>query len=99
MGFPLETISYAMADNIEGPWTFMGELTGMATDSFTIHPGVTDFKGKTYLFYHNSTLSLDGYGPATGRRSVCVDEMFYNPDGSIRPVVQTRAGINGSLGD
>lgn len=99
MGFPLETISYAMADNIEGPWTFMGELTGMAKDSFTIHPGVIDFKGKTYLFYHNSTLSLDGYGPATGRRSVCVDEMFYNPDGSIRPVVQTRAGINGSLGD
>ena len=93
MGHPLETISYAMADNVEGPWTFMGELTGMAKDSFTIHPGVIEFKGKNYLFYHNSTLSIDGYGPATGRRSVCVDEMFYNPDGTIKPVVQTRAGI------
>ncbi len=93
MGEHLESISYAMADNIEGPWTFMGELTGMAKDSFTIHPGVIDYKGRSYLFYHNSTLSLDSYGPATGRRSVCVDEMFYNEDGSIRPVIQTTKGI------
>jgi hypothetical protein len=82
-----------MAENIEGPWTNMGELSGMAEDSFTIHPGVIDYKGKSYLFYHNSTLSLEGYGPATGRRSICVDEMFYNADGSIRPVIQTKAGI------
>ena len=93
MGPGRETISYAMAENLEGPWTNMGELSGMAKDSFTIHPGVIDYKGKSYLFYHNSTLSLDGYGPATGRRSICVDEMFYNADGTIRPVVQTRAGI------
>lgn len=83
-----ETISYAMADNIEGPWTFMGEVTGQAKDSFTIHPGVVDYKGKSYLFYHNSTISIDGYGPATGRRSVCFAEMQYNADGTIVPVVQ-----------
>ena len=94
MGGELESISYAMADSVEGPWTFMGELTGMAKDSFTIHPGVIDYKGKSYLFYHGSLLSLYGYGPATGRRSVCVDEMIYNPDGTIRPVIQTEAGIS-----
>ena len=84
-----ETISYAMAPEVTGPWTYKGMITGTAKDSFTIHPGIVDFKGHTYLFYHNSTLSLHGYGPATGRRSVCVDEMFYNPDGTIRPVTQT----------
>ena len=84
-----ETISYAMAPEVTGPWTFKGEITGRAKDSFTIHPGIVDFKGHTYLFYHNSTLSLHGYGPATGRRSVCVDEMFYNPDGTIQPVTQS----------
>ncbi|MBR5729900.1 MAG: family 43 glycosylhydrolase [Prevotella sp.] len=84
-----ETISYAMAPEVTGPWTFQGELTGPAQSSFTIHPGIVDFQGHTYLFYHNSTVSLHGYGPATGRRSVCYDEMFYNPDGTIRPVVQT----------
>ena len=86
MGQGRETISYAMAENIEGPWTCMGELSGMAEDSFTIHPGVIDFNGKSYLFYHNSTLSLDGYGPATGRRSICVDEMHYNEDGTIQTI-------------
>ena len=89
MGRRGETISYAMASEVTGPWTFRGELTGPAKDSFTIHPGVVDFQGHSYLFYHNSTLSLNGYGPATGRRSVCCEEMFYNPDGTIRPVVQT----------
>ena len=93
MGPGRETISYAMADNVEGPWEFKGELTGMAKDSFTIHPGVIDYKGHSYLFYHNSTVSIDGYGPATGRRSVCFDEMFYNPDGTIKPVVQHVEGI------
>ena len=91
MGPGRETLSYAMASNILGPWEFKGQLTGMPEDSFTIHPGVIDFNGTSYLFYHNSTLSLNGYGPATGRRSVCVDELVYNNDGSIRPVTQTRS--------
>ena len=94
MGEGGETISYAMAPAIEGPWTFMGELSGPAKDSFTIHPGIIDYKGHSYLFYHNSTLSLEGYGPATGRRSVCVDELFYNPDGSLQHVEQTEIGIS-----
>lgn len=94
MGRGSETISYAMAPEVTGPWESKGELTGMAESSFTIHPGVIDFKGKSYLFYHNSTLSLNGYGPATGRRSVCVDEMVYNPDGTIQTVVQTKEGVS-----
>ena len=89
MGQGGETISYAMAPTVTGPWEFKGELTGPAKDSFTIHPGVIDFQGHSYLFYHNSTLSLEGYGPATGRRSICVDELFYNEDGTMRPVIQT----------
>ena len=88
MGKNMETISYAMARSLDGPWEFKGELMGEAKDSFTIHPGVIDYKGKSYLFYHNSTLSLEGYGPATGRRSVCVAEIMYNPDGTIRTVYQ-----------
>ncbi len=94
MGRGRETLSYAMAPSIAGPWTSMGECSGMAKDSFTIHPGVVEFKGRNYLFYHNATLSLDGYGPATGRRSVCVDELFYNPDGTIQYIEQTKTGIS-----
>lgn len=84
-----ETISYATAPSMLGPWSFQGELTGQAKDSFTIHPGIISYKGKDYLFYHNSTLSLHGYGPATGRRSVCVDLLHYNADGTMQRVEQT----------
>ncbi len=94
MGTGRENLSYSVAGSIQGPWDYKGPLTGMAEDSYTIHPGIVDFDGKSYLFYHNGTLSLDGYGPATGRRSVCVDELMYTADGSIRPVEQTRAGVS-----
>lgn len=94
MGKGGETISYATANNITGPWTFQGELTSNAKDSFTIHPGLIKFKGKDYLFYHNSTLSLNGYGPATGRRSVCVDRLKYNKNGTMQKVIQTQKGVS-----
>jgi beta-xylosidase len=83
MGNHLETISYAMAPSVEGPWTFAGELLGEQKDSFTTHPGIIDYKGKSYLFYHGTSLSLDGYGPATGRRSICFTEIYYDQEGKI----------------
>ena len=70
-----------------------GRTFGNGRGQFYDPSGVIDYKGESYLFYHNSTLSLDGYGPATGRRSICVDRMYYNEDGTIRPVIQTKAGI------
>lgn len=89
-----ETISYATATSMEGPWTPQGELTGMAENSFTIHPGIAEFNGKWYLFYHNAVLTLDGHAGAIGRRSVCVDELHYNEDGTMKPVVQTKKGVS-----
>jgi hypothetical protein len=56
--------------------------------AFTNHPGVVDFKGKTYLFYHNAALpGGDGF-----KRSVCVDELKFNPDGSVPMLQPTREG-------
>lgn len=88
-----ENIAYATAPAVEGPWTPQGELSGMAENSFTIHPGIAEFQGKWYLFYHNATLTVDGHAGAIGRRSVCVDELHYNPDGTMQTVIQTKKGI------
>ena len=88
-----EVIAYATAEKITGPWTYRGQVTGSARNSFTIHPAVVDFKGRTFLFYHNAALSINGEGGALGRRAVCVDEMFFNEDGTIKPVRQTDTGI------
>lgn len=93
MGQGRENICYATASSMEGPWTPQGELTGMAENSFTIHPGIIEFNDKWYLFYHNATLTLDSIGGAIGRRSVCVDELHYNSDGTMKFVEQTKEGI------
>lgn len=85
-----EAIDYAMSKSIMGPWEHKGQLTGGAENSFTIHPGIAEFKGQNYLFYHNATLTIDGHKGAIGRRSVCVDKFSYNPDGTMTFVNQTK---------
>lgn len=84
-----ETISYATAPSMKGPWTPHGELTGPAENSFTIHPGIIEFNGEWYLFYHNASQEIDGHKGAIGRRSVCVDTLRYDADGLMLPVRQT----------
>jgi len=79
-----------------GPWTYQGELTGQTRNSYTIHPGIIDdFKGQSYLFYHNGELTLpDGQAGNGNRRSVTIDYLYYDADGRMWPVTQTAAGIS-----
>lgn len=84
-----EMIEYCTAPSATGPWTYRGIIQENVTNSFTTHPGIIDFKGKSYFFYHNGSLPTGG----SYRRSICVDYMYYNEDGTIRPVVQTDAGV------
>jgi beta-xylosidase len=53
-----EHVSYSTAPSITGPWTYRGLLTGPAKNSFTIHPGIVQFKKNWYLFLHNATLDI-----------------------------------------
>lgn len=89
-----EQISYATAENITGPWTHRGRVTGSAKNSFTIHPGIIEFKNQWYFFYHYAGMALDGVKGGLGRRAVCVEYLHHEPDGSIRPIEQTTAGIS-----
>ncbi|RYX86131.1 hypothetical protein EON83_02615 [bacterium] len=89
-----EKICYATAPTMAGPWTYQGILTGFAQNSYTIHPAIIDFKGQSYLFYHNATLTLGGESGAIGRRSVCAEYLYYNADGTIKPIVQTTEGVS-----
>jgi beta-xylosidase len=89
-----EQIGYATAEKITGPWTPRGKLTGPARNSFTIHPGIIEFKGRWYFFYHFAGLTLHGQKGALGRRAVCIEYLDYNPDGTIKPITQTEAGVS-----
>ncbi|PLK24561.1 glycoside hydrolase [Porphyrobacter sp. TH134] len=88
-----ERVSYATATTPLGPWTYRGELTGSGEGSFTIHPGIAEFKGQWYLFLHNAALTIGDRKGALGRRAVTVEHLSYDADGLMRPVIQTAAGI------
>lgn len=88
-----EQLSYATAESMTGPWTYRGLITGPAENSFTIHPGVIEFGGQWYLFYHYAGMALGGERGGLGRRAVCVEYLYHAADGSIRPVAQTAGGV------
>lgn len=84
-----EMIEYATSKNIQGPWQYRGILAENAPKSFTIHPGVIDFKGKTYFFYHNGELPQGG----SYRRGICLEYLYFNKDGSMKKIIQTKEGV------
>ncbi|MET4897174.1 glycoside hydrolase family 43 protein [Sphingomonadaceae bacterium jetA1] len=88
-----ERIAYATATSMQGPWTYRGLITGKAKNSYTIHPGIVQFRNRWYLFYHNAVLNIGDQKGATGRRAVAVDYLCHNKDGSIRFVEQTERGV------
>lgn len=89
-----EQIHYSTAPAITGPWTYRGMLMGPASNSFTIHPGTVEFNGQWYLFYHDASQTIDGVPGALGRRSVRVEYLYHNPDGTLEPVEATQAGVS-----
>ncbi|WP_303310842.1 glycoside hydrolase family 43 protein [Hymenobacter sp. BT730] len=87
--FP-EKIAYAMSRSIEGPWEFKGILNEVAGNSNTNHQSIIDFKGQSYFIYHNGSIPTDG---GSFRRSVCIDYLYYNKDGTMKRVVMTTEGV------
>ena len=94
-GIP-ENICYATSPGSTGPWTFKGiimptedkKVTKHANTSFTNHPGVVEYKGHCYFFYHTGALpGGGGYG-----RSVSVEEFKYNADGTFPTIPMTDTG-------
>jgi hypothetical protein len=83
-----EFIAYSTAPGPTGPWTYRGTLMPTQGSSFTNHPGIVDFKGSSYFFYHNG--ALPGGGGFT--RSVAVEKFSYNADGTIPTINMTTAG-------
>jgi beta-xylosidase len=90
-GFP-EKIVYAMSKNINGPWQYKGILNELAGNSNTNHQAIINFKGKDYFIYHNGGINTAG---GSFRRSVCVDRLYYNTDGTMKRVIMTTEGVAG----
>ncbi|MCP2246540.1 glycoside hydrolase family 43 protein [Lentzea aerocolonigenes] len=78
---------YATATNPMGPWTHRGVVLGQVS-STTNHAGVAQFNGQWYMVYHNANAP----GGGNFRRSVAVDLLHFNADGTMQRVTQTTTG-------
>lgn len=89
-----EHLAYSTSTSPTGPWVYGDTIMHVIQDggAFTNHPGYIEFKGKSYLFYHNGALP----GGGGFKRSVCIEPFEYNADGSIPLISPTKEGITES---
>lgn len=81
-----EGIGYAMSDSPTGPWKTKGYIMRPTERTRGNHPGIMDYKGKSYVFGLNYDLLKLETNIHYERRSVSVAEMHYNEDGTIQEV-------------
>ncbi len=79
-----EAIGYSMSKSPIGPWEYKGMIMDVTERSRGNHPGIIDYKGKSYCFGLNYDLLKRTTSKHHERRSVSVDEMQYNEDGTIQ---------------
>ncbi len=75
-------LCYATGDSPYGPFTFRGVLLDPVV-GWTTHHSIVEYKGQWYLFYHDCVPS-DG---VTWLRSLKVQRLYHNEDGTIEKVV------------
>ncbi|GHT10282.1 alpha-N-arabinofuranosidase [Bacteroidia bacterium] len=74
-------LCYAIGDNPYGPFVFQGVILTPVV-GWTTHHAIVEFKGKWYLFHHDSVPS----GGKTWLRSLKVVELEYNADDTIHTI-------------
>jgi len=75
-------LCYAVGDNPYGPFTYQGVILDPVV-GWTTHHSIVFFKGQWYLCYHDCVPSNN----VTHLRSLKVQRLFYNEDGTIQRVL------------
>ena len=85
-----EALVYAMSDCPTGPYEYKGVIMKESpTGCWTNHHSIVEFQGQWYLFYHHND-----YSPSFDKnRSVRIDKLFFNEDGTIQEVTPTLRGV------
>jgi hypothetical protein len=85
-----ERLEYAIADNPMGPFKVTGVIMDESpTGCWTNHQSIIEFNNQWYLFYHHNDLS-----PKFDKnRSIRVDSLFFNEDGTIMKVIPTLRSV------
>lgn len=89
-----EHMAYSTARSIHGPWHYEGRIMGEADNSFTIHGGSIEFRGRNFMFYHNGRLPNGG----GFKRSTCIEEFEYTKDNKIPFIPFSKEGVRTPAG-
>jgi hypothetical protein len=73
-------LAYAIGNNPMGPFTYAGHFM-LPVQGWTTHHSIVEFKGKWYIFYHDTELS-----GKTSLRNVKMARLYHNPDGTIKMI-------------
>jgi hypothetical protein len=85
-----ESLVYAMADSPLGPFEYKGKIMEKSlSECWTNHHSFVEYHGQWYLFYHHNDYSPD----FDKNRSVRIDKVRFNPDGTIEQVTPTYRGV------
>ena len=85
-----EVLGSAMSKNKMGPYEYKGLIMAEhANGCWTNHHSIINYKGQWYLFYHHNDFSPSD----DKRRSVCIEKLFFNADGTIKEVKPTMRGV------
>ncbi len=91
-----EVLAYCMSDKPLGPWEYKGIIMKeSSTGCWTNHHSIVQYRGEWYLFYHHNDYSPN----FDKRRSVRIDRLYFNEDGTIREVIPTLRGVGISKAD
>jgi len=89
------TIGYMMGDSPTGPFEYKGVVIDNPKQNLgnNNHASIIEYKGHWYIAYHDRKLAIaSNLQNKTNSRSVNLDELFYNDDGTIKKVVETEHG-------
>lgn len=85
-----EVLGYAMSKNPMGPYEYKGIIMAEHPNGcWTNHHSIINYKGQWYLFYHTNFFSPND----DKRRSVCIEKLYFNSDGTIQEVKETMRGV------
>ena len=85
-----ERLEYATGDNPMGPFKVAGVIMDESPSGcWTNHHSIIEFNDQWYLFYHHNDLSPE----FDKNRSVRIDSLFFNEDGTIRKVIPSLRGV------
>lgn len=86
----VERLEYAIGDNPMGPFKMTGVIMDESpTGCWTNHHSIVEYQNQWYLFYHHNDYSPD----FDKNRSVRIDSLFFNADGTIQKVIPTLRGV------